>query len=157
VVAGWTSRGGRLWRAGIWAGLAGAVVPAACVGSRGTAGGPLDPRFVTVHNTLSAMGMAQVGPIQEGALREGGEARVALSLPAGCLTIVAIGGDGLRNLDAALLDSRGAPLAHDTTEEPQAALRVCLDAPDTVTLVVKAASGAGSWAAATWAGGGPTP
>jgi hypothetical protein len=156
VGPGWTSLGWRLWCAGAWTGLAGAAFSAACIGSRGNVGGPLDPRFVAVHNTLSAMGMAQVGPIQEGALREGGEARTSISLPAGCVTIVAIGADGLRNLDAALLDSRGAPLAHDTTEEPQAALHVCLDAPDTVTLVVKAASGAGSWAAVTWAGGGPT-
>jgi len=50
------------------------------------AGAPpaLDPRFVAVHNTLSAIGMAQVGPIQEGTLVQGREARVSLPLPAGC-------------------------------------------------------------------------
>lgn len=44
-------------------------------------------------------------------------------------------------------------MAHDTTDEPQAALRVCLDSTDTYTLVVRAAAGAGSWVVGTWAGG----
>lgn len=116
-------------------------------------GGALDPRFVAVHNTLSAMGMAQVGPILEGTLGPAGEVRASLSLPAGCVTIVALGGEGIRDLDATLLDPHGAPIAHDVTSEPQAALRPCLESADTYVLVVKAASGAGSWIAATWAGG----
>jgi hypothetical protein len=115
--------------------------------------GPIDPRFVAVHNTLSAMGLAQVGPIQEGTLSEGREARVPLALPAGCITIVSIGMDGIRDLDATLVDSRGAPVAHDTTNEPQAVLRPCLESADAYTLVVRAAAGAGSWVTATWAGG----
>jgi len=99
------------------------------------------------------MGLAQVGPIEQGTLREGREARVLLSLPAGCLTIVAIGGDGVRDLDATLLDGRGHPLAHDTTSEPQAVLRPCLEAADSYPLVVKAQGGEGTWIAAAWAGG----
>jgi hypothetical protein len=99
------------------------------------------------------MGMAQVGPIHEGALAEGREARVALELPAGCTTIVAIGGDGVRDLDVTLLGPQGTPAAHDTTSEPQAVLRACFEAPEAYVLVVKAAAGAGSWVAATWQGG----
>jgi hypothetical protein len=126
-------------------------LPLACLSSRAT--GALDPRFVAVHNTLSSMGMAQVGPIQEGTLAEGRDVRVPLSLPAGCVTIVAIGADGIRDLDASLLDAHGAALAHDTTNEPQAVLRPCLEAADTYALVIKASSGAGAWVTATWAGG----
>jgi len=133
-----------------WVGLA---LAAACGASRGNGGGALEPRFVAVHNALSAMGLAQVGPIQEGALAEGREARVSLALPAGCVTVVAVGGDGVRDLDATLLDARAKPLAHDTTNEPQAVLRACLEAGDTYVLVVKVASGAGPWVAATWVGG----
>ncbi len=128
----------------------------ACSSTRTAGSGALEPRFVAVHNALAAMGLVQVGPIQEGTLGEGREVRVALQLPAGCLTIVAIGGDGMRDVDATLLDSRGAPLAHDTTAEPQAVLRPCVEAADAYVLVVKAASGAGSWVAATWAGGAAT-
>lgn len=146
------SRARRFLRFGAFVALSGSASSVACTVSRGR-NGPLDPRFVAVHNTLSAMGLGQVGPILEGSLREGGETRKLVTLPAGCVTIVAIGGEGLRNLDTRLLDPRGAPLAHDTTDEPEAALRVCLDSADTYTLVVRAAAGAGSWAVATWAGG----
>ncbi len=136
------------------AALVAVLLSVACASNRGVGGsGVLEPRFVAVHNTLSAMGLAQMGPIEQGALAEGQEARVMLPLPAGCVTIVALGGEGLRNLDATLLDPRGVPLAHDTTSEPQAVLRQCLESADSYLLVVKAASGAGSWTAATWAGG----
>jgi hypothetical protein len=127
-------------------------------GANGT--GPLDGRFVAVHNALSAMGLAQIGPLQEGSLQPGAEARSVLPLPAGCVAIVALGGDGVGDLDASLLDAHGKTLAHDTTTGPEAVLRTCLDADDSYVLVVKAAAGAGRWVAAAWAGnvgGGAAP
>ncbi len=135
--------------------LAGLFLFVACASTR-SAGVGLEPRFVAVHNALAAMGLAQVGPIQQGSLAEGQATRVALQLPAGCVTVAAIGGDGIRDVDATLLDPRGSALAHDTTSEPQAVLRTCLDSADAYVLVVKAASGAGSWVAAAWAGGVPS-
>jgi hypothetical protein len=125
----------------------------ACAAVRSTGGGALEPRFVAVHNALAAMGLAQVGPIHEGSLAEGQEARVPLDLPAGCTTVVAIGGDGVRDLDVTLTDAHGRAIAHDTTSEPQAVLRACVDAADTYALGVRAAAGGGSWVVATWAGG----
>ena len=113
----------------------------------------LEPRFLAVHNALAAMGLAQVGSIHEGTLGEGQEARAALELTAGCTTIVALGGDGLRDLDAQLLDAQGKPLAHDTTTEPQASLRTCLEAAGTYVLVLHASAGGGTWVAAAWQGG----
>ncbi len=108
---------------------------------------------MAVHNALAAMGLAQVGPIQQGVLGEGQTARVTLDLPAGCVTVAAIGGAGVRDIDATLLDVHDTPLAHDTTTEPQAVLRPCLEAAGTYVLAVKATAGAGSWVTATWAGG----
>jgi hypothetical protein len=99
------------------------------------------------------MGLAQVGAIQEGMLGEGQTARVTLDLPAGCVTVAAIGGAGFRDIDATLLDSRDSPLAHDTTTEPQAVLRPCLESAGTYMLVVRATAGAGPWVTAAWAGG----
>jgi hypothetical protein len=125
----------------------------ACSVGRGAHGGALEPRFVAVHNALSAMGLAQVGPLREGSLAEGQEARVPIELVAGCTTIVALGDDGVRDIDASLTDARGRAIAHDTTSEPQAVLRACVDAPDTYTLVLRAAAGSGGWVMATWAGG----
>jgi hypothetical protein len=130
------------------------VLAAGCSGGRGMAPDVLvEPRFVAVHNALAAMGLAQVGPLATGRLAEGAEARVALDLPGGCPTLVAIAGDGVRDLDATLIDPGGKPLARDATSEPQAVLRPCLDAPGVYTLVVKAAAGGGPWVAGAWIGG----
>lgn len=133
-------------------GCIGLSLAAACAGGPGGPAGALEPRFLAVHNTLAAMGMAQTGPIHQGLLAEGREARLPLDLPAGCTTAVAIGGDAMRDVDLSLVDAQGRSIAHDTTAEPEATVRVCLDAPGAYTLVVRAASGAGSWVAATWQG-----
>jgi hypothetical protein len=133
--------------------FAGLLLVGACASTRDGAGGALEPRFIAVHNALAAMGLAQVGAIQQGVLSEGQTARVTLDLPAGCVTVAAIGGAGFRDIDATLLDSREAPLAHDTTTEPQAVLRPCLESAGTYVLAVKATAGAGPWVTAAWAGG----
>lgn len=121
--------------------------------------GELEPRYVAVHNALAAMGLAQVGPIQQGSLAEGRESKLRLDLAAGCTTIVAIGGPGVRDLDVSLLDADDKPVARDTTKEPQATLRTCPEAGGRFSLVVKMAAGAGDFMAATWSGGagGPLP
>ena len=121
----------------------------ACVASRSPAGA-LEPRFVAIHNALAAIGLAQVGPIREGILAEGREARLPLDLPAGCTTVVAVGAEGVRDLDVTLL---GVSIAHAATTEPPSVLRACVDEADAYVLVVKAAAGSGSWVAATWQGG----
>src|SRR5215831_4563323 len=110
--------------------FAGLLLVGACASTR-DGGGALEPRFIAVHNALAAMGLAQVGAIQQGVLGEGQTARVTLDLPAGCVTVAAIGGGGFRDIDATLLDAREAPLAHDTTTEPQAVLRPCLESAGT--------------------------
>jgi hypothetical protein len=115
--------------------------------------GELEPRYVAVHNAMAAMGLAQVGPIQQGSLAEGRETRLRIDLGAQCTTIVALGGTGVRDLDVALLDADDKPVAHDTTKDAQAALRTCPDRAGKFTLVVKMAQGGGDFLAATWAGG----
>jgi hypothetical protein len=130
----------------------GLTLTVACATSAGS-GGALEPRYVAVHNALAAMGLAQIGPIHEGSLLQGHLVSLPIDLPAGCTTIVTIGGEGVSDVDATLLDPHGRPIAHDTTTEPQAVLRACVDAADSYTLVVKVAQGSGSWVAATWAGG----
>jgi hypothetical protein len=146
------SRAGQVWTPLRPPGLAALGLVVACASTR-AGGGALEPRFVAVHNALAAMGLAQVGPIHEGVLAEGRETRVVLQLATGCTTLAAVGGEGVRDVDATLLDAQGHPLAHDTTNEPQAVLRACVDASDAYVLVVKLASGSGTWVAATWQGG----
>jgi hypothetical protein len=118
-----------------------------------TKGGPIEPRFVAVHNTLAAMGLAQIGPLRQGSLQEGRAARIAVELAAECATIVAIGADSVRDLDVTLVDPSGSPLAHDTAHQPEATIRVCPETAGTYTLVVKMAAGSGDYLLGTWSGG----
>ena len=46
----------------------------ACVSTQQT----VDPRFLALHNAFSAIGLAQVGPVQQGSLAEGREARLSI-------------------------------------------------------------------------------
>ena len=127
-----------------------AVTVASCSASR-TQGG-LDPRYVAVHNTMTATGLVQVGPIQRGSLAEGREARLRLDLSARCTTVVALGGAGVRDIELALLDSEGRPVAREVTHDPEAAIRACPERAGPFTLIVRMAGGSGDWIAGTWAG-----
>jgi hypothetical protein len=119
--------------------------------------GELEPRYVAVHNALASMGLAQSGPIQQGSLAEGREARVPIELGAECTTIIALGGAGVRDLDVTLLDATGKPVAHDTTRDAQAVVRACVEQAGTYALVVKMTEGNGDFLAATWTGGAASP
>lgn len=114
-----------------------------------------DPAFVAVHNALAATGLAQVGPIQRGSLSEGREARLRVDLGAQCTTLVALGGEGVVDLDLALIDPEGEIVARDGTRDPQATLRACVSTAGTYTLVVKMTRGAGSFVTGAWTGLGP--
>jgi hypothetical protein len=139
------------------AALASCALVAGAAACASTRGGEVEPRYVAVHNALSAMGLAQVGPIQRGSLATGREARLVVELAAGCTTLVALGGEGVRDLDATLLDPGGTPIAHDTTRDPEAVVRACVDGAGAYILVVKVADGAGEFLAATWSGGVDAP
>ena len=112
----------------------------------------IDPRFVAVHNTLSSMGLAQVGPMQQGTLAEGREARLTVDLPAQCTTVVVIGSAGVRDVDLTVLDPQGNALGHDTTHGPEAVVRACAEAAGTYTLVVRMAAGGGDFLTGLWSG-----
>lgn len=123
----------------------------ACASSRAA----LEPRYVAVHNTLAALGLVEVGPLHEGALAEGGEARLAVDLSAGCTLVVALGGPGVEDLDLALLDADGKVVQRDATRDAQPTLRVCIDRPQRRQVAVRASRGAGAFVAATWSGAAP--
>lgn len=125
-----------------------AAVVLACASRSGT----LDPRFVTLHNALTANGQAQVGPIQRGSLREGGEQKFPLALGEGCSNVIALGEKGVRDLSAMVLDESGEVIAEDKTHDPQAALKVCVEKEGKYTLRIRMAQGAGEFYAATWSG-----
>ena len=105
-----------------------------------------EPRFVAVHNALSAMGLAQTGPISEGSLPEGAEARIEVELQAGeCYTFVALGSDSVEDLDILVLDEAGEEAGRDVTHDRQAAARVCAETTGTHTAVVSMTEGRGGY------------
>lgn len=132
--------------------FAAAVTIAACAGSGARA--ELEPRYVAVHNAFAAMGLAQVGPIHRGSLAEGRDTRFALELPAACTTVVAIGGNGVHDLDVTVLDADDKPIARDATTDAQAAVRACPEKAGRFTLLVRMARGGGDFVAGSWTGGG---
>ncbi len=142
------SRGaGSAWVAAVGGVL---VAGAACGGS----GARLEPRYVAVHNTLTAMGLAQTGAINEGSLDAGAVARTAQRLEAGqCYTFVALGGTGVDDLDVRVVDDAGTALGSDATHDPQAAVRVCPDYAGEYQVVLTMAGGRGDYTLAVWSGG----
>lgn len=98
------------------------------------------------------MGLAQIGPIHRGSLGAGREVRLPIELTVQCATVVALGGDGVADLDATLLDPSGQTVSRDMTRDPQAVLRACVERAGTYELRLRMASGAGDFLAATWAG-----
>jgi hypothetical protein len=117
----------------------------------------LEPRYVAIHNALVALGMTEVGPIRQGSLGAGKETRVPLGVVSGCMTVAVVGGDGVADIDATLIDASGHPQAHDTTNEPQAVLSVCPESPQSFDLLVRVAAGGGAWVSAVFQGGGVFP
>lgn len=109
-------------------------------------------RYVAVHNTLSAMGLVQQGPVQRGSLGEGKDTKLTVDLPVGCTTLVALGGEGVQDVDVELSDSSGKARGKDTTTDREAVVRVCVEEAGKYTLSVKMRKGAGEFLAATWSG-----
>lgn len=123
------------------------VASASCSAGRG---GETEARFVAVHNALSAAGFVAEGPVQRGALAEGGETRLAVPLAVGCSTVVALGGEGVVDVDVAVRAEEGDLLAADTTHDAQASARVCVERATRGTVVVRMARGRGAFLAATF-------
>lgn len=113
----------------------------------------MDPRFVTIHNTMAAMGLVQSGEISQGSLSEGGETTLRMPMqPGDCYTVVALA-DGVQDLDVIVRDASGNELARDRTSDPQAAAQICPPYPGEYEVVVRATRGSGSWVASAWSGG----
>ena len=87
-----------------------------------SAGVGLEPRYVAVHNAMTAMGLSQTGAISEGNLDEGEEARLEVELAGGqCYTFMALGGRGTDDMGVQVLSEGGDELGRDLTHDRQAA------------------------------------
>ncbi len=119
-----------------------------CGGSQG-----LEPRYVAVHNAMSAVGLAQTGPISEGSLGEGDEARFEMELEANqCYTFVALASGGVEDVNIRVVQEGDEELGHDQTHDRQAALQVCATRSGAHQVVVSMAEGSGGYVLSTYGG-----
>ncbi|MCB9661826.1 MAG: PPC domain-containing protein [Sandaracinaceae bacterium] len=116
-------------------------------------GAGLEPRYVAVHNAMTAMGLAQTGAISEGSLDAGEEVRLEVELSGGqCYTFVALGGSGTRDMGVQILSEAGDELGRDLTHDRQAAAQACPDRAGTYQVVVTMVAGHGSYLLTSWSG-----
>ncbi|MEO0324008.1 MAG: hypothetical protein AAF447_13695, partial [Myxococcota bacterium] len=131
-----------------------AALSALFLASCGGAGGSLEPRYVTVHNTMAAMGFAQTAAISEGSLGEGDEARFEVELRAGtCTTFVALASGGMHDVELRIVDAQEEEVGRDVTHDRQAAAQACAPRSGTYTVVLRAAEGSGGYVVSGWSGG----
>lgn len=116
----------------------------------------MDARFVAVHHAMTAMGLVQSGQISQGSLPEGAEATLRVAFrPGNCHTIVALGTDGVSDLDVIVRDAGGREVVRDQSQDAQAAVQFCPPAPGDYEVVIRMARGNGGWVATAWSGGPP--
>ncbi len=116
--------------------------------------GALEPRFVAVHNAMTAMGLSQSGSISEGSLPTGGTSRVDVQLHAGqCYTFMVFGTEGAENLDLSLVNAAGEELGRDTTHDREAALHACAREAGHHALTITMATGHGGYISSYWSAG----
>lgn len=129
--------------------LTGMLLSAAvgCTGSNA-----LHTRFSAVHNTLTTMGVSQLGPLSEGSLSEGATARFPVELDARCHTFVAFG-DGARDVELNVLDANNQRVAGDSTRDAQATVQFCPTVRGRYTLALRMVEGGGGYLLANWRGG----
>lgn len=134
--------------------LAAPIAALACAMVLGCGGVDVQHRLVSIHNTLTAMGLAQTGSISEGSLESGAEARLPVELEAGrCYTFLVLGSGGADNVDVRLLTSgNDRKLGEDDSVGTTAAIHVCPDAAGTYELVVRMAGSAGDYLVSSFSG-----
>ena len=112
----------------------------------------LHHRFAAVHNTLTTMGVSQLGPLSEGSLAAGATARFPVELDARCHTFVAFT-HGPRDVELQVLDANNQRVAVDGTRDAQATVQFCPTVRGRYTLALRMADGGGSYLLSNWSGG----
>ncbi|HKQ68289.1 MAG TPA: hypothetical protein VJT73_03080, partial [Polyangiaceae bacterium] len=126
------------------------VVLAACGGPR-----VADPasRFFAVHNVMRAIGLYPTGPVNQGSLAAGQEAKLPLALAATCVAVVAVGGPGVSDLALRLSDAEGQIVGEERAHDAEAVVRVCLERPGEYVAIIRMAEGSGEYVASSFTGG----
>jgi hypothetical protein len=132
-----------------------AGIIAACSAGRG-AGDP-SSKYFSVHNALQSSGLTQQGGVNRAQLATGQSLKIPLDVTGQCLTIVALGGGEIVELEMQVADPEGKIVAKDDTRGPDATVRYCPEKSGRHQVTVKMVEGAGPFLISTWAGGQAPP
>ena len=132
------------------------VLACGCAGANKPASDPY-ARYFSVHSALQTSGLTQVGGVNRGQLAPQQTAQVPIELTSECITVVALGGEGVQDLQLTVNNEQGKAVAKEELAGPDASLRVCAEQPGKHELVVRMAAGAGTYLISTWAGGAAPP
>ena len=122
------------------------------VGESQDAGG-LEENFALLDADMSARGYERYGEPAEAELTQGQSQDFGISLEGGkCYAIFAVGDNGVRDLDLAVLDAGGQELDRDVEADAHPIVRVCPTRSGESRIQVRMASGGGSfrYAAYRW-------
>lgn len=130
------------------AGTTAATPPAgatAVVGAS-TAAVSLDDSYRQLDADMVARGYEHYGEPASGELTQGQTQDFGISLEGGkCYAILAVGDAGVRDLDLAVLDSRGQAIDRDVEADARPVVRVCPERSGESRIQVRMASGGGSF------------
>jgi hypothetical protein len=105
---------------------------------------------------MQASGLTQMGGVSRGRLAASQSIKLPLELSAECLTVVAMGDEGVADVSLALKGVDGKEVARDDMIGPDASMRYCPDQPGKYELELSMAKGSGGYAVSVWTGGVPT-
>lgn len=121
------------------------------IGGTSVAGAGIEENFRLLDADMRARGYEPLGDPGRGQLGEGGERLVTLELEGGkCYALLAVGDNGIRDIDLEILDPTGRPIDRDIEEDARPVVRVCPRTSGAHQMKVKLYRGAGSYVYATY-------
>ncbi|MCL2824332.1 MAG: hypothetical protein FWD57_10095, partial [Polyangiaceae bacterium] len=121
-------------------------------GCSSSAGPDLSAQLRSVHTAMQSSGLVHVGTLSTGYLETSQSVTIPLRTTSDCMTIVALGDQGVRDLSLTVFDPQDSQLAANDTHGPEASLRFCPNQTGTHSVRVLMAKGAGGYAVSAWSG-----
>lgn len=116
------------------------------VAATSTATAGLEENFRLLDGDMRARGYENMGDAQRGQLAEAAVQNYPIELEGGkCYAILAVGDNGVRDLDLLLVDGAGATVDRDVEQDPRPIVRVCPTRSGSFRMQVKMFAGAGNF------------
>lgn len=119
-------------------------------------GGAHAARYIAANNALVGVGYASAGPVRQGTLEKGKDARFRFEVEAGCFAWLVVGEGALSDLDVALLSGAGEAIAKSDGGSRDAVVKACVTAKGAYQVVIKGRE-AGDLLVAMYKGTAATP